>query len=121
MAGGRLFRGFVTAPAIDAMLGWSVAVGALGLKPVGASERPVSMMWWPAEWSFDLWVSDRTAAHLSERAASSGRCSQTRNPGGRVGIEPNSPRIRSGAAGFGAKPPGWARPPARRRKTTRLG
>ena len=101
----------MTAPTTDAMAGWSVGLGRLGLNPVGVSPRPVSMMWWPSEWSFDRCVSDRTIAHLSDRAARSGRCSVTRTPGVRVGMLPNSPRMPSGASGFGSKLSCCASPP----------
>ena len=113
-AGGRLFRGAVTAPATAAMPGWSVGFGALGLNPVGRSPRPVSMMWWPAEWSFERCVSERTTAHRSNRAASLGRCSVIRTPGAVVGMVPNSPRIVSGASGLGSKLSCWASPPERK-------
>ena len=85
-----------------------------GLKPGGNVLRPVSMIRWPAEWSFDGCVSDRTSAHRSDRAASSGRCSQIRTPGVRVAIGWNSPRMSSGASGFRSKLSCWARPPERK-------
>jgi len=113
-AGGKLLRDFVTAPAIAARLGWSLACGLLGLNPVGASLRPVSMMWWPSEWSFDLCVSDRTTHHLSLHDASFGRCSVMRKPGVLVAVVPNSPRIASGASGFGSKLSCCASPPERK-------
>ena len=114
MAGGRLFRAAVTAPAMAARLGWSPGLGRLGLNPTGVSLRPVSMMWWPSEWSFDLCVSDRTTHHLSEHAASFGRCSVMRRPGVRVAVVPNSPRMASGASGFGSKLSCCASPPERK-------
>jgi hypothetical protein len=91
-----------------------MAWGALGLNPAGVSLRPVSMMWWPSEWSFDLCVSERTRAHLSLIAASRGRCSVMRTPGVRVVIEANSPRMPSGASGLGSKLSCWASPPERK-------
>ncbi len=62
-AGGKLFRGCVTAPTVEAIDGQSLGIGTLGLNPGGIMVRPVSIMWCPAEWSFEGWLSDRHKAH----------------------------------------------------------
>lgn len=117
-AGGRLFLGLATAPATAAIEGQSVGLGRLGLKPVGRSDRPVSMTWWPAEWSLLACVSERTIDQRWLRPASSGRCSQTWTPGVRVAIGRNSPRMPSGASGLGSKLSCCASPPERKMKIT---
>src|SRR5437868_1741621 len=61
-AGGRLWRGAVDTPATAAMEGQSEGFGRDGSNPEGRSERPVSIMWCAAEWSFDSCVSDLTRA-----------------------------------------------------------
>lgn len=113
-AGGRLFRGRVTAPTTAASDGWSLGRGFVASNPTGAFDCPVSMMWWPSEWSFDGCVSDRTSVHRSDRAASFGRCSQILTPVVFVAIGLNSPRTSAAASGFGSKLSCWARPPERK-------
>ena len=113
-AGGRLFRAGSILPATAIIEGQSVDLGLLGSKPAGRSERPVSMIWWPAEWSFDGCVSDRTSDQRWLRLASSGRCSQIWTPGVRVAIGWNSPRMSSGASGLGSKLSCCASPPERK-------
>ena len=84
MAGGRLFRG-EGRPTTAAIEGQSAGLGRFGSKPGGRSDRPVSMMWWPAEWSFDGWVSDRTSDQRSLRRgepAGDARRSKAGRPGG---------------------------------------
>ena len=56
------------------------AAAASGSKPGGRSDRPVSMMWWPAEWSFDACVSDRTSAQRWLRCASTRQVLADRHP-----------------------------------------
>ena len=113
-AGGKLLRGAVSAPATAAIEGQSPGRGALGSNPEGRSDRPVSMMWWPAEWSFEPCVSDRTSAQRWLRSASRGRCSQISIPGVLVAIGRNSPRISAGASGLRSKLSSCDNPPERK-------
>jgi hypothetical protein len=76
------------------------------------------MMWWPAEWSFEAWVNDRTIDQRWLLRARSGRCSQIWTPGVRVEMGRNSPRMPSGASGLGSKLSCWASPPERKMKIT---
>ena len=62
----------------------------------------------------------RTTASLSSLRASSGRCSQTRMPGSAVGMVLNSPRMPSGASGFGSNVSMCDGPPKRSSRMTAL-
>ena len=63
-------------------------------------------------------MSERHSAQRSLRAASIGRCSQTRTPADRVEIAAKSPRMSSGPSGLGSKLSCCARPPERKMKMT---
>jgi hypothetical protein len=67
------------------------------------------------------WDNVRTTAYRFARAASFGRCSQTRSPGTLVPIGRNSPRTSAGASGLGSNVSRWLDAPVRKTRTTDFG
>ena len=65
-------------------------------------------------WLAYLWVSERTKASLSARAARPGRCSLRKTPGAFVAMAAKSPRMPSAASGLGSKVSIWLGPPVRK-------
>ena len=67
----------------------------------------------PRPWSLCSCHMVRTRADLSIHLAAVGSSSEKRTPGRVVGMVPNSPRMSSGASGFGSNVSSCAGPPDR--------
>lgn len=72
-------------------------------------------------WLLSRCDSERTTAYVFDRAASLGMCSHASNPGVLVATERYSPRISSGASGFGSKVSRWLAAPVRNTISTDFG